>query len=323
MGPGKPEVSMDPGDACRRCRRSVIRRRDHVGLHRARFDPAVDRRRTTSRPGGILALSTGDPDSLVARLSGKRWHLLTPRHHNFFFTRPTIRALLERLGFAHRSTLHVGAAYSVRHLAYKLHRMVQLPGLGSLTDRLGRSRMGSVNASVNLLDIVTVIAQKPEGGPMTERVVSPAPVRRSRVFTDRLAVAGLLGAWVLVLGAVALRIDQGWVPHDDGAFAQSAERVLDGQLPHRDFTELYTGGMTLLNAMVLAVLGHASGCGFRCSSSSPLLFRRSTGSPGASPGEWRLRPPQEWRSRGDCRRTQLPSRLGISSCSPSSGRHVS
>ena len=32
-----------------------------------------------------LALSTGDVGSLAARLSGSRWHLLTPRHHNYFF----------------------------------------------------------------------------------------------------------------------------------------------------------------------------------------------------------------------------------------------
>jgi dolichyl-phosphate-mannose-protein mannosyltransferase len=79
----------------------------------------------------------------------------------------------------------------------------------------------------------------------------------SRVFRERPA------AWRVVLGAawlaaaawVAVRLDQGWVPHDDGSFAQSAQRVLDGQLPHREFAELYTGGLTFLNAAVFAVLG--------------------------------------------------------------------
>jgi len=65
----------------------------------------------------------------------------------------------------------------------------------------------------------------------------------------------LLVAWVGSAAFVAWHLNQGWVPHDDGAFAQSAQRVLDGQLPHRDFTELYTGGLTFLNAAVFALFG--------------------------------------------------------------------
>jgi hypothetical protein len=48
---------------------------------------------------------------------------------------------------------------------------------------------------------------------------------------------------------------RGWVPHDDGAFAQSAERVLNGELPHRDFDELYTAGLTFINALAFRMLG--------------------------------------------------------------------
>jgi hypothetical protein len=75
--------------------------------------------------------------------------------------------------------------------------------------------------------------------------------------------AGRPGAWAVALGVawiaaavwVAARLDQGWVPHDDGSFAQSAQRVLDGELPHREFAELYTGGMTFLNAGVFWLFG--------------------------------------------------------------------
>ena len=50
-------------------------------------------------PGGLVALSTGDRDSIVARLTRSRWHLLTPRHHNFFFSEQTLTVLLDRQGF--------------------------------------------------------------------------------------------------------------------------------------------------------------------------------------------------------------------------------
>jgi hypothetical protein len=80
--------------------------------------------------------------------------------------------------------------------------------------------------------------------------VSNALARRSAA---RLIALGV--AWVAAAAWVAARLNQGWVPHDDGSFAQSAQRVLDGQLPHREFAELYTGGLTFLNAAVFGLVG--------------------------------------------------------------------
>lgn len=67
----------------------------------------------------------------------------------------------------------------------------------------------------------------------------------------RLVLSGLL----LVSGVYAWSHLGGWIPFDDGALAQSAERVLQGQLPHRDFDEVYTGGLTWLNAGAFRLLG--------------------------------------------------------------------
>jgi hypothetical protein len=51
------------------------------------------------------------------------------------------------------------------------------------------------------------------------------------------------------------RLGRGWIPLDDGALAQSAERLLLGQLPHRDFDEIYTGGLAYLNAAAFRLIG--------------------------------------------------------------------
>ncbi|MGH7754074.1 MAG: hypothetical protein ACREN5_14810, partial [Gemmatimonadales bacterium] len=61
----------------------------------------------------------------------------------------------------------------------------------------------------------------------------------------------------LLLGAALLfaTIDRGWFPHDEGALGQSAERVLQGQVPHRDFDEIYTGLLSYLNAGAFALGG--------------------------------------------------------------------
>ena len=51
------------------------------------------------RPGGVVALSTGDFGSLAARIHGRDWSLLTPPWHQFYFSKCTLRALLQSLGF--------------------------------------------------------------------------------------------------------------------------------------------------------------------------------------------------------------------------------
>jgi hypothetical protein len=65
---------------------------------------------------------------------------------------------------------------------------------------------------------------------------------RARHLAVLLIVCVLSTAYVLPF------IARGWIPHDEGTLAQSAERVLQGELPHRDFNEVYTGGVTYLHA---------------------------------------------------------------------------
>jgi 2-polyprenyl-3-methyl-5-hydroxy-6-metoxy-1,4-benzoquinol methylase len=121
----------------------------------------IERCREILVPGGVIALSTGDSSSVFAKVSGKRWHLLTPRHHNFFFDVSTLRRMLQRVGFTDVSAKHFGARYSLAHLAYKLERMLRIPGGEAFARGLDRSRIGALGIPVNLFDIVTVTARKP------------------------------------------------------------------------------------------------------------------------------------------------------------------
>ena len=72
-------------------------------------------------------------------------------------------------------------------------------------------------------------------------------MRRSAVY---LATAWIGGA-LLLLG----RLNQGWIHHDDGSLAHAAQRVLEGDLPHRDFADLYTGGLAFFDAAIFWALG--------------------------------------------------------------------
>ena len=65
--------------------------------------------------------------------------------------------------------------------------------------------------------------------------------------------------FVLVFALSALymahELKRGWVPWDEGTLAQCAGRVLRGELPHRDYHEGYTGGLSYLNAVAFRVFG--------------------------------------------------------------------
>lgn len=65
----------------------------------------------------------------------------------------------------------------------------------------------------------------------------------------------LLGFVIVSAAYVWWHLRSGWIPIDDGPVAHSAERVLRGELPHRDFDELYTGGLAFVNAAGFRFLG--------------------------------------------------------------------
>ncbi len=64
---------------------------------------------------------------------------------------------------------------------------------------------------------------------------------------------------LILLGAAgvyaALLLDRSWIPHDEGTLGETALRVLGGQLPHRDFSPVYTGGLAYWNALSFGLFG--------------------------------------------------------------------
>jgi hypothetical protein len=70
-----------------------------------------------------------------------------------------------------------------------------------------------------------------------------------------LRIATLLFVWIAGALYAGYELDHGWWPNNAGAIGLSAERVLKGELPHRDFDEIYTGGVDYLHALAFKLLG--------------------------------------------------------------------
>ena len=104
-------------------------------------------------------------------------------------------------------------------------------------------------------------------GPLSVEIRVQAECAEALEARDRGVVGGaaaqgwmvhllVLGAILAIAGAyVGARIGSGWVPADDGTLSQSAVRVMQGQLPHRDFAEIYTGGLGIIHALAFRVFG--------------------------------------------------------------------
>lgn len=86
-----------------------------------------------------------------------------------------------------------------------------------------------------------------------ERPPAAAPASRPHAFERDRVVLGLV--WLASAAWMLAYLRRGWVPHDEGTLAQGAERVLLGELPHRDFVDVYTGALSYLNAASFRLFG--------------------------------------------------------------------
>ena len=92
------------------------------------------------------------------------------------------------------------------------------------------------------------------GRERTELFRSPSP-REPRLPSVLLNTLVFSVVMVIAFGYMHHYMLRGWVSHDDGTLAQTAERVLRGELPHRDFDDVYTGGLAYLNALAFRLFG--------------------------------------------------------------------
>ena len=112
------------------------------------------------KPGGYLALSTGDIDSLLGRLAGRFWHLMIPPRHLYFFSPTTIRQLVTTVGLDLVQVSYLGKRVPLDFVAWKLTNMT-IPALSSKIVRACEGLgLGSIAPSVNFFDIMTVYARK-------------------------------------------------------------------------------------------------------------------------------------------------------------------
>jgi SAM-dependent methyltransferase len=119
-----------------------------------------------TRPGGLLAMSTGSVTGPLARRDLPGWNLMAPPYHLFYFSPPTIDLLLAKAGFRLRRIVYDGIVASGGLL-------------GSTRGRRAAALLGAGN-------VMTVYATRVDPPPR------PSRVRRllARYVPLRLALSG-------------------------------------------------------------------------------------------------------------------------------------
>jgi ubiquinone/menaquinone biosynthesis C-methylase UbiE len=127
---------------------------EHLG------DPAGELARAHQllRPGGTLVVHTMDLDSLFARTMGGRWPWLMEMHL-FYFTRQTLRNMVESAGFRVIRSLPQGRYTRLGYLATRV-RAFSRPVAWLMERVISIFGMGSMAVPINLGDLVTLYARK-------------------------------------------------------------------------------------------------------------------------------------------------------------------
>lgn len=105
------------------------------------------------KPGGIVVITTGDFDSVVARVAGVRWRLMTPPQHLWFFTQESVRRMSAPLGLSLEHADHPWKIVPLSLIAFQVQRMLGRRGAPVAT----ASRIG---APVNLFDAMRLLLRK-------------------------------------------------------------------------------------------------------------------------------------------------------------------
>ena len=118
------------------------------------------------RPGGMLALTTGDIGTINARIRGHRWRMIHPPTHLHFFSLDTMRRLLERYGFHLIYASHPGNSRKLRSIFYYV-----CGKKAGMATALAKCKLMDLSVTLNLFDIMHVVAERRQRGAREE----PAP----------------------------------------------------------------------------------------------------------------------------------------------------
>ena len=124
-------------------------------------DPVLDLEKVYRilKPKGFIIFSTGDISSFWAKLSGKKWQLMTPPQHLFFFSKKSVLKLIPKIGFEIAEIVYFGKNIPLYFLLFKAEETYGSI-FNTFRNLLKKTKMDTKSVHINLRDILTCIAKK-------------------------------------------------------------------------------------------------------------------------------------------------------------------
>lgn len=112
----------------------------------------------TLKKGGLFVLSTPCADSILAGISGKKWHFYTPDHQHIFST----KSISETLKSNHFQIVSIKRDGQYTNLGYLISRIFNFYYSANQKYQIIFTKLGlyKIHLYLNLFDTMTVVAQK-------------------------------------------------------------------------------------------------------------------------------------------------------------------
>ena len=107
---------------------------------------------------GLIALTTGNIGSLNAKFRGPKWRMIHPPTHLHYFNKKSMFHLLERHNFEVIHFEHPSVSRSVQFILGKVIPDGKIKGF--IMEQLTQTGLADFKLSINLFDIMYVIARK-------------------------------------------------------------------------------------------------------------------------------------------------------------------
>lgn len=112
--------------------------------------------RRVLKPNGLIIIETGDIEAVLPSIQKSKWRLIAPPMHLSYFSKNSLRKLLEKQGFKVIQETHVPFYRSLNQIVYRLVRSKRLSKL---------IKKVNFNFPINTYDLMFIIAQKISSSP--------------------------------------------------------------------------------------------------------------------------------------------------------------
>ena len=110
--------------------------------------------------GGILAINTIDTQSLWARIWGKKWNMIIPPEHLFYYSKQILNHILQKSGFEIITNKRLTKKFSLAYIFNTLYMWQGLIIWQKLSNFFDKNFWRKINLPINVYDNIYIIARK-------------------------------------------------------------------------------------------------------------------------------------------------------------------